>query len=293
MRKVSGFLPERALRMQLLGGAVRCGMKQYSRVYFRLLEVAAGLDATEIPEIYVTNSPVMNAMTIGVDKPIIVMNSALVNSLDDDELRFVIGHELGHALSGHALYRTMVQVLLFASQGLNVIPFSALGFRAIGAALLEWQRKSELSADRAGLLATQDVDAAIRTLMKLAGNGTADDLDTEAFLSQGREYSSSDDARDIVARTLFTLGQSHPQAVIRATELDAWVRSGEYQQILDGTYPHRSADSHAKLTDDASKAATSYSGIFNDLDDFLSTANRQVSEVASEAKDFVTGLFKK
>ena len=43
------------------------------------------------------NDPFTNAMTIGMDKPIIVLNSSLFDLLDEDELRFVIAHELGHA----------------------------------------------------------------------------------------------------------------------------------------------------------------------------------------------------
>ena len=51
------------------------------------------------------------AFAIGMEKHTIVITSGLVELLEDDELRFVIGHELGHIKSGHMLYRTMAVFL--------------------------------------------------------------------------------------------------------------------------------------------------------------------------------------
>ena len=56
--------------------------------------------------------PIVNAMAIGKDKPFIVVTTGLVNLHDEEELRWVIGHELGHILSGHAVYRTMLLFLI-------------------------------------------------------------------------------------------------------------------------------------------------------------------------------------
>jgi len=49
-------------------------------------------------------------MALGMDKPFIVLNSGIVELMDPEEIRFVIGHELGHVLSGHAVYNTMLWV---------------------------------------------------------------------------------------------------------------------------------------------------------------------------------------
>ena len=71
-----------------------------------------------MPELYVTQSPLVNAMALGADKPFIVLTTGLVNLHDPEEIRFVIGHELGHVLSGHAVYRTMLFHLInLASEG--------------------------------------------------------------------------------------------------------------------------------------------------------------------------------
>src|SRR5690606_39311393 len=112
----------------------------------------------------------------GMDRPFIILNSGSIRLLDDeDELRFLLGHELGHVLSGHVLYRTMLVLLIqLAQMGFPVIGLAA---RAVLVALLEWGRKSELSSDRAGLLAMQNPEAALSTMMKLAGGGTDEETD--------------------------------------------------------------------------------------------------------------------
>nr|WP_231980166.1 M48 family metallopeptidase [Tessaracoccus coleopterorum] len=171
-------------------------------------------------------------MTIGIDKPKIVVNSALVDLLDDQELRFVLGHELGHALSGHALYRTLLQYILTFGFTLTSVPFGGIGLIALRSALTEWSRKSELSADRAGLLATQDVPAAVRVNMKLASGGHLEDLDQTEFLAQAREYQESDDLRDSIAKLMLVDGSTHPMNVVRASEIRRWVESGAYAAIL-------------------------------------------------------------
>ena len=138
---------------------------------------------------YVVNDPITNAMTIGMDKPIIVLNSALLDLLDEEEMRFVVAHELGHALSGHAVYRTLLLRLMDLTGLWRSIPGGAIGLGVMIAALYEWSRKAELSADRAGLLATQDPATAFRVHMKLAsGSGDLSELDQTSFFAQGQEY---------------------------------------------------------------------------------------------------------
>ena len=100
-----------------------------------------------------------------------MINTAAVEQLDDDELRALLGHELGHVRSGHAVYKTIMMILTRWAASLSWLPVGAIALRAIIAAMLEWWRKAELSADRAGLLAGQDPAASLRLLMKLAGGG--------------------------------------------------------------------------------------------------------------------------
>jgi Zn-dependent protease with chaperone function len=262
LKALSGLINERAVRLELLGSAIRADERQFLTMHRQLADVASTLDAAEVPELFVRADPYPSAVTIGMDKPLIVVNSALVDLLDDDEMAFVLGHELGHALSGHAVYQTLLRRILVLTGVVGSVPLGGLGLRLIVAALMEWSRKAELSADRAGLLATQDPAVAFRVHMKLASGGHLDDLDTTSFFDQGREYDEAGDLRDSVLKMLLVETRTHPFAVVRAAELRRWVDSGDYTAILGGSYPRRSEDADAPMSDAAKEAARSYSEAF-------------------------------
>lgn len=266
LKAMSGLFNERAVRLVFLGSAIRVDERQFSSMHRLLGDVARVLDAPELPELYVASNPVPGAMTIGMNKPFIVVNSGLVHLLDVDELRFVLAHELGHAMSGHAVYQTLLQRLLALSGVLTAIPLGGLGVRAIVAALYEWSRKAELSADRAGLIATQDTATAFRVHMKLASGGHLEDLDATSFFAQGKEYDDAD-LRDSVLKLLLIENRTHPFAVVRAAELRRWVDSGDYTRVLGGDYPRRDTDADAKLSEAAAEAARSYSEQFRQTQD--------------------------
>jgi hypothetical protein len=132
-----------------------------------------------------------------------------------------------------------MMILTRWAASLSWLPVGALALRAIIAAMFEWWRKAELSADRAGLLAGQDPAASLRLLMKLAGGGDLSQIDTAAFLEQAAEYESGGDLRDSIHKLGMTAWSSHPVPVARASELRKWIDAGEYARILGGDYPHR------------------------------------------------------
>ena len=181
LSKLFGLINERALRLTYLAGAVRVSERQFPHIHALVRDASYILDLPDVPECYVIQSPLVNAMAIGRDKPFIVVTTGLVNLHDEEELRWVIGHEVGHILSGHAVYRTMILILISLAARVAWMPLAFIGLRAIIWGLEEWFRKSELSCDRAGLLAGQDVDAARRALMKLAGGPYLSELNPDAF----------------------------------------------------------------------------------------------------------------
>jgi len=291
LRKMSGLINERAFRLQYLGSAIRVDDRQFPKVHRLYTEAATTLDVRTLPELYVINSPIWNAVTIGMDKPFIVLNSALLQGLDDEETRFILGHELGHAQSGHALYQSLLLWLMRLTGAVNWMPIGALGLRAIIAALHEWSRKAELSGDRAGLLAVQDPAVALRVQMKLASGGELAELDTTAFLAQGTEYEGAGDLRDSVLKLLLLEAQTHPLAVIRAHELRRWVDEGEYTTIVSGTYPKRQEDGDASMTQEAKNAAKSYSDAFARSQDPLAKRLRDAGDGLGGVRDWVSSKF--
>ncbi len=284
LKTMSGLVNERAVRLVHLGSSVRVDERQFTRLHYALADVARVLDVEEVPEMFVRADPILNAMTIGMSKPVIVLNSGLVDLLNDDEMRFVIAHELGHAVSGHAVYRTLLYRLLSITGVFNAVPLGALGLRAIVAALQEWARKAELSADRAGLLATQDPATASRVHMQLASGGHLDDLDTTSFFAQGQEYLQAADLRDSVLKVMLVENTTHPFAVVRAAELRRWVDTGEYAAFVGGAYPRREDDDSARMSDAAKDAATGYQQAFEQSQDAVGQAVHDVAGALGSLK---------
>jgi Zn-dependent protease with chaperone function len=240
MRKFVEYGIERIEYVQNIGGAVRVGPKQLPRIYDMLRECCAILDVDE-PELYVRNGPV-NAITSGHDHPFIVLYSELIDIMDDDELFGVIAHELGHIKCGHVLYKAMARSLqpLIEIVGQATLGIGKLVGAGLEVALVVWDRRSELSADRAALLALQDARPCVSMLMKLAGGSEriASELAVDQFLNQARAYKEGLDSTmtDRFYRFLANMGSTHPFPVERARELDAWSGSAHYQEILAGNF---------------------------------------------------------
>lgn len=261
IRRVAGFIGDRALRQLFLGSAVRVGPTQRPRLDAMLTEVLETFDWKDRPELYVTQSPIMNAAAVGFDKPFIVLNSSVLEHLTDDEQKAIIAHEVGHIMSGHVVYRTIAIIILYF--GLTALPIIAAAVMLpFQLALLEWYRKSEFSADRAALLGVQDRDTVMMLQLKLAGgaeHGHAVDLD--AFMAQAMEYETKGDAWDRVLQILNTVMRDHPFATVRAGELQRWIDAGAYATVIGGEYARRAdtKDQPADHRKDFDEASAYYS----------------------------------
>lgn len=293
LKALNGLVNQRAIRMQYLGSAIRVDERQFPRVHQALLSACQTLDVTEVPEAYVYADPSFNAMCVGLDKPFLVFTSGLVQLYDDEELAFVVGHELGHALSGHAVYRTMLDWILGMTRFFTWVPGGALASRAIVAGLYEWQRKSELSGDRAGLLACQDPAAAARSLMKSAGGGDLSQIDPTSFAEQGQEFDETGDLRDSILKLMLLETRTHPYAVVRARELRTWIDSGTYTDYLQGNYPKRADDDAVKISDSVKEAAASYADSFRATQDALGSFVNDLGGMVNKGKDWLGDRFGK
>jgi Zn-dependent protease with chaperone function len=283
LRRLAGLFNDRSLRLMFLASSVRASNEQFPQLYQAMLDGCYVLDLPVVPELYISQNPLVNAMTLGADKPFIVITTGMVDLMDPEEMRFIIGHELGHVLSGHAVYRTMLFHLINLARRVAFMALVYLGLQGIVWGLEEWYRKSELSCDRAGLLAGQDVEAGRRALMKTAGGASMAELSHDAFHQQAHEYDAVPDVREGLLKLLQLQGNTHPFAVIRFAELDRWAAEGDYRTILSGTYPRREDDRDASVGEEAKAAAKSYQDSWSRSADPLIGAVRGVAESAAGA----------
>src|ERR1017187_9295749 len=291
LKRLAGLFSDRSLRLLFLASSVRASNEQFPDLYQLLLDGAAILDLPEVPELFISQDPMPNAMTLGSDKPFIVITTGLVDLLDAEEHRFVIGHELGHVLSGHAVYRTMLYHLTRLATRLAWFAIGYIGLRVIIAGLEEWYRKSELSCDRAGVLAGQDPGAARRALMKIAVGSRISELSPDEFLRQAHEYDAVPDVREGLLKMVQMQGTTHPFAVVRFAELDRWVAEGDYETILAGNYPRREDDDQTSVGEEIRAAARSYQESWNRTSDPFIGLVKGVAETAAGGADRLFGMF--
>jgi Zn-dependent protease with chaperone function len=226
---------ERVYYVENTASNLRVTAKMFPRLHRSLTWACKILDVPE-PEMYVTVDPVPNAFTYGHTKPFVTLTSGLIDLMSDEELFFVIGHEVGHIKAGHVLYGTMARNIaaVIALLGQVTLGIGSLLGQGLVIALLEWFRCAELTSDRAALLCVQDLEPARDTFMKLAGGTTrlAAELDRDEFLRQVREYEEVDRSTlDRAYKILLTIGRTHPFAMARAKELELWMGTG-YAELM-------------------------------------------------------------
>lgn len=173
----------------------------------------------------------LNAMTIGTDEFVSIIVSSLMEKLfQADELSFVIGHECGHIALGHVLYHTVVSTAGSLSGLIPVI--GPVIFQTISWPLKAWSRRSEISADRAGLLCCGNVDLAVRTLLRLeAGFASVDQFNAEEYIANSNQW-----LKHSQIGYLAELAQDHPVLAKRMEALQIFAASEKYYR-LSGRIP--------------------------------------------------------
>lgn len=284
VRKLIEFSYERAYRQGFMASSVRLGPNQLSDVWTRYEGVLATLDMPETYDLYVTQFPLANAAAMGAGKPMIVVNSATISLLDEDELETLLAHEVGHILSDHVMYQTALLIVLQLMPLGRIPSLAGLPLLAIRSALLEWSRAAELSSDRAATLVNRDPLVTSRTLMALAAGIPSKKLSIDAFLKQGQDYHEWSSTWDRFARLRNELNLTHSYPVRRVAELMDWVRSGEYDRIVSGVYPTR--DQAADPREEAGKAYDHYSERFRRT---FEDAGESLEKAADRMSDWLQG----
>ena len=273
LRRIVGMFAERNFRMLFKASAIKVGPNQYADIHKMLEEVCETLD-TNVPELYISQTPIVNAGAFGMDDPFVILNSSLIEISSPAEVKAVLGHEVGHIMSDHALYRTMLYILLQLMAARSPMINSAM--LPIILALLEWSRKAEVSCDRAGLLAVQDMDASLGLLANMAGGMRGrEDINLAAFIEQSDDYRDSSGLESYF-KLMATLGQTHPFAVVRVAELRKWVDEGNYETIVGGDYTKRGEEPPQSLMADMADAGSLYSGkavdVFENTEKYVNKA---------------------
>lgn len=229
---INKHLVERMYKIQYTGSHLKVTKESYPKIYQYLEFACKILDVRDVPELYIEWGYSINACTVGSEHPIIILQSGLIDLCDDDEIMFIIGHELGHIKSNHMLYHMMAQVFNYV---ISMIPFGNVISSSLQYALYYWSRMSEFTADRAGLLCCQNKDASVRAFMKMSGMPIKqyDEMHYETFIQQARNFKQLDyDGMNKIIKFISIADDSHPWTVMRAAELLNWIDNGCYDRIL-------------------------------------------------------------
>ncbi|MDZ8226473.1 M48 family metallopeptidase [Nostoc sp. ChiVER01] len=238
LKKVNEYGIDRLLRLQSLGSEIRISSRNFPQLHEAFVETCQILDVAPLPELYLfRGTGHIQSYIVGVEKPLVGINLDAMEWLSTDELIYIFGHEIARIKSQHMVYHQMAIVMPSLKNLLNSTTLGVGGLVASGMelALYNWRMMARFTADRAAMLACQDIDVATTTLMKLAG--LPDEYLTTAviedFLVQAREFASNNfDSIDKVTKILSYTEPGLSWVVMRAGELLKWVDSGEYENVI-------------------------------------------------------------
>ena len=210
---------------------IKLSPTQLPKLYELLPPICQQLEIPE-PEFYLEMNPMPNAYAFGDTQTAITLTSSLVEMVSTEELRAIIAHECGHIACHHMLYHTLEQYLANASGIVESLAKLAI---PIHYALMYWQRKSELSCDRAAAFVTSP-ETVMAVMARLAGGprSITASVNMEEWAQQADEYDQiyNGTTWNKTLQRLAVLDQSHPYNAVRVREILKWKNSGQYQQAL-------------------------------------------------------------
>ena len=237
-QKVLDYGLEKYLHIKHTGDNIQVTQENIPEIYELLLEACEILDVDEVPELYINLEDKIRSFTSGEKRRIIVLSSGCIDLLNEAELLFVIGRELGHIKSNHVLYRMMAESIQVVSQLISDVTLGIgnLLSMPLKIALMHWFRMSEFTADRAGLLCCQDEEVAAQAFIKIAGLPLKyhGQVTSDHLRRQAEEFDDIQETTfDKLIRFAASYENSQPFTIIRASQLFKWVRSGAYDTIMN------------------------------------------------------------
>lgn len=227
------MVPERFLHGMNMANKIRLGPSQLPQLFNYLPPICAALGIAE-PEFYLEMNPVPNAYTYGDTQVFLTVTSGLVEYLEEDEFTAVLAHECGHIACRHVLYHTMADMLI--EHGSVVLgPLAAVSM-PVRLGLLYWQRRSELSADRAAAVVMKGHASVVDTMVRLAGGpkSLTGEVNIDAYVSQAESYDALMDRQwDKFLQGLAVMNQDHPFLAVRTREIVRWCGTDAYKSLLE------------------------------------------------------------
>ena len=251
-QKFQGSTVEKAMILQHKGEKLKVNENNFKKLHNLFLEGCEILDFDTPPDLYTSWDYNLGASAFGVENPSVHITSGTIDILDDKALSFIIGHELAHIKSGHAFYYMLARKFLpLMLKNIPIPNIPILGnvvIETIQYPLYHWSRMQELSCDRAGLLCCQNKESAFKALIAIAGvplKYLGEDF-VNSFIEQSEQFENDDfEPTDKIIKKLsqtysfdaYQQGQivprSHPLPMLRIGKLNAWIKSGQYDEVLN------------------------------------------------------------
>ncbi len=282
------FIYERPQFVYLMGNSIQVGPRQYASIYQLFRSSVRDLDVTSEPSLFVSQNPQVNSFSLGKEQPIMVLNTGLLDLANEAELRVVLAHELGHIKCGHPVLNMMAIWAMGIASAIGEMTFGLGNLVSSGLiyAFYEWRRKAELSADRAALLVTDDLNLVMQTMMKLAGvsGKYLNECSLQEFIRQSDNYQDLDrDGLNQVYKFFLYNGGlgtmlSHPFPVERLRYLRDWANSEEYRQIRAGNYKQAVAEGSVEVESDSPSKVAEVEALRRQIEELQEEINRRKSE---------------
>lgn len=213
-----------------MASAIRLSPTQLPDLYHHLPPICKKLGIEE-PEFYLQMDPMPNAWTFGDTKIFITITSGLVDMMNSEELDAVISHECGHILCHHVLYHTVARYILGGADSIGLLGKLA---DPIKYAFYYWQRKSELSCDRAASIVTSP-EIVASTMARLSGGprSITGKINLEEWAKQADKYEDirKDGFWNQTLQIYAIAEQSHPFSAVRVREILDWSKTEQYKSV--------------------------------------------------------------
>lgn len=218
-----------------MASTIRLSPTQLPHLYNRLPPICQRL-GIPVPEFYLEMDPEPNAYTSGETRVFIVVTSALVEMMDEEELDAILAHECGHIVCHHVMYKMVAD---FITTGLDVAGLLGPLVKPVEYALLHWSRMAELSCDRCASVITSP-EVVARTMARLSGGpkSITKHINMQEWAHQADQYEliKNDGLWNKALQLAVTLSKTHPFSAVRVREILNWGQSNQYRDLVNRKY---------------------------------------------------------